>query len=127
MRNKESEIIFQRSRDLCLRVLRMAGHIRESFVSDFILEQLIRASAYIGIYYKASCNAVTPIEAAEKLNLARETAINILFWLELIEGCEMVKADRLVGLKQETEALFEIFSDGLKTSKTGTRRKSMNS
>ena len=123
MKNKESEIIIKRSRDLCLRIFRMAGQIRESFVSDFILEQIIRASAYIGIYYKASCNAVTPVEATEKLNLARETAINILFWLELIEGCEMVKADRLVGLKQETEALFGIFSDGLKTSKTVTRKK----
>jgi four helix bundle protein len=123
MKNKESEIIYQRSKDLSLRILRMAGHIRESFVSDYILEQLIRASARICINYKSSCNAATNPESLEKLDLAREKTINVIFWLELIEGCEMVKADRLVGLKQEVEALFEIFNDGLKTSKRGVRKK----
>ena len=123
MKNKESEIIYRRSKDLCLRVLRMAGSIRESFVSDFILEQLIRATAHIGIYYKASCNAVNSPEAFEKLNDAGESALNTLFWLELIEGCEMVKAERLAGLKQEAGELFVIFNNGLKTSKRGTKKK----
>jgi four helix bundle protein len=123
MDEMEKEIIFNRAKELCLRVIRMSGHLPDTFVSEFIIEQLIRSSAYMGIHYKDTCGTGSIAESTEKLVLAIEKANDVLFWLEIIEGCEMVKADRLVGLKQETEELISAFKKGLKISSGSKSRK----
>lgn len=110
----EKDVIFNRAKELCLRVIRMAVHLPETFVSEFIIEQLTRASAFIGIHYNASCRADSMAEAIEKLKLAIEDAHELLFWFEIIEGSEMIKSERLVALKQETGELILLYEAELK-------------
>jgi four helix bundle protein len=119
----EKEIILNKSKELCLRIIRMVGHLPESHVSEFIAEQVILASAHIGLNYKLACEAGTSAEALVKISLAEEKAHETLFWLEIIEGCELIKPDRLTGLKQETAELIAGLRSGLKTSKIGSRKK----
>lgn len=120
----EKNVIFERAKELCLRVIRMAAFLPETFVSEYIIEQLISTSAYIGIHYSGSSRAGSVADSTEKLKLAIEKANDLLFWFEIIERSEMIKAERLVGLKQESSELISLFEAELKLfSVAKSRRK----
>jgi four helix bundle protein len=102
--------LIKRSQDLVFRIVKMTESLSDEFTSDFFSEKIIRAAASIGIHLMASSRAESKKEEKERLRLSQEGIDQTLFWLELIEDCELVKPEKLVSLKEDYQVMMTMVS-----------------
>jgi four helix bundle protein len=95
--------LIKRSQDLVFRIVKMTESLSDEFTSDFFSEKIIRAAASIGIHLMASSRAESKKEEKEGID-------QTLFWLELIEDCELVKPEKLVSLKEDYQVMMTMVS-----------------
>jgi four helix bundle protein len=83
-------------------------------------QQLIRAASGAAANHRAAQRGRSYAEFRSKLDVALEEADEAQFWLEHIDDCGLVPADRLTALEREAGELVAILT---KASKTASGRK----
>ena len=109
--------ISERIQKFMIRIFRLAEHLQESDLSGIITSNVLESVILINRHYRAACRISNAKEQAEKLNLAAEATDQTLFWLEFVEGCNLINPEKIKNLKTENAELLSILSNNSKTAK----------
>lgn len=104
----------------------MVEKLPKSKGAEVISYQLIKASSSVAANYRAVCRAKSKADFINKLKIVEEEADESLFWLEFIEGLELIHKVLLKELIKEANELVSIFTAALKTSKANYKYKIPN-
>jgi len=109
--------MMDRTKNFTVRIIKMAVHLPETEPSRVIRDQILRSGTSIASNYRAACRSKSQRDFINKLKIVEEEADETLFWLDLIEECELIKPEKLKNLKDENEELLSIIVASLKTAK----------
>ena len=113
----EKTDLTERTKRFSIRIINLTGYLSETFVSRTLSHQLLRSGTSVGANYRAACRSKSRRDFINKLKMVEEETDETLFWLEMIADCELVKPEKIAGLKKEANELLAIFVTSLKTAR----------
>ena len=106
-----------RTKQLAIRVIRLYSALPNTNVAQVLGKQLLRSGTSIGAHYREGCRARSTAEFISKLEGGLQELEETAYWLELLVEGEVVPANRLHSLQQETNELTAIFVTCVKKAK----------
>jgi four helix bundle protein len=106
-----------RTREFALRVVRLVSALPESRIAWRLGDQVLRSGTSVGAHYREAIRARSKAEYAAKLNSGLMELEETVYWLELLEGAELMPGSRLAPLVQEADELTAIFVSLIKKAK----------
>ena len=106
-----SEVLKKRTKSFAINVIGFT----KSLENIVFIKQMIRSSTSVAANYRASCRARSEAEFYSKLSIVLEEADETLFWLEMIEECNVKSKELITPLQIEAEELMKIFAKSRKT------------
>lgn len=110
------EELKKRTKIFGLRVVRLFQTLQSNPEAQNIREQLLRASTPIVCEYCAVCRTKSAAEFAVIIDIVLKEISESLFWLEMLEKTNMVKAGLLTSLIVEAAELTAILTTIRKSS-----------
>jgi four helix bundle protein len=104
-----------RTKQLGVRVIRLAAALPRDRAADVIARQIIRCATSVGANYRAACRAKSTADMIAKLGIVLEEADETLYWLEMIIEVDLLPASRFTDLMQEVNAIVAMTVASLKT------------
>ena len=108
-----------RTREFALRVVRVVAALPDSRVAWRLGDQLLRAGTSVGAHYREAIRARSKAEYVSKLNGGLMELEETVYWLEILEGAELMPHARLSPLVQEADELTAILVSLIKREKGG--------
>lgn len=105
-----------RTKAFALRAIRLFQTLPNKVEAQILGKQLLRASTSVAANYRAACRARSAAEFAAKIGIALEEADESLFWLEMLEDSQIIKAELLINLKQEADEITAVLTSIRKSS-----------
>lgn len=115
------EDIIKRTTNFAIRIVKMADHLPKNETGQVLTNQILRSASSVGANYRAACRSKSKKDFINKLKIVEEEMDETLYWLTLIEECELIRTEKLVQLKLEGSELLAIFVSSLKTAKENLR------
>lgn len=109
-----------RTREFALCVIKLYGALPKRTECQIIGKQILRSGTAVGANYREGLRSRSKSEYAAKLNIGLMEIEETLYWLELLEGSEIVTAPRLDAMKAEIGELTAIFVTLIKKAKAQT-------
>ncbi len=106
-----------RTKQFALRIVRMFVALPKDDVARTLGKQVLRSGTAVAANYREASRARSNAELLAKLGLVEQELDETLLWLELLAEAEVVKADRLLPLIDETEQLLKMTVASMKTLK----------
>ncbi len=114
-----------RTKNLALRIGKLADALPQSRSADIYGKQLIRSSSSVGANYRAVCRAKSQADMINKLKIVEEEADETLYWLEIIIESGLIPENRVSDLMKETDEILSMVVASLRTlRKKQTNRQS---
>jgi len=110
-----SEVLKKRTKSFAINVIGFTKSLDKSLENIVFIKQMIRSSTSVAANYRASCRARSEAEFFSKLSIVLEEADETLFWLEMIEECNIKSKELITPLQIEAEELMKIFAKSRKT------------
>lgn len=107
----------ERTKKFALRIIRLVNNLPNDKVGRTIGGQLLRAGTSIGANYREATRASTKKHFTSILTISLREADETLYWLELLEESETIKAELLAPLKKECDELVAILAASVRTSR----------
>ena len=82
--------------------------------------QLLRSATSVAANYRAVCRARSRAEFISKLGIVVEESDETVFWLEMLEECQVVQKGRTGVLLGEARELLAIFAASQKTARSSS-------
>jgi four helix bundle protein len=98
-----------RTRDYSLRVIRLCAALPSNRTSDVIARQLLKAGTSPGAHFREGLRARSKAEYVAKMNGGLMELEEALYWLEIVEGANLMSAKKLEAIRTETNELIAIF------------------
>jgi four helix bundle protein len=98
-----------RTRDFSLRVIRLCAALPSNRASDVIARQLLKAGTSPGAHFREALRARSKAEYTAKMNGGLMELEETLYWLEIVEGANLLTARRLEAIRIEANELIAIF------------------
>ena len=76
-------------------MIRLVESLPKGRTADVIGRQLLRSGVSVGANYRSACRAKSPADFIAKMGIVEEEADESLFWMEMLIGAKIVKADSL--------------------------------
>ena len=109
MTNEEfAEFFKKKTKDWAIRIIKYLDKIRDSSVMRNIRFQLIKSATSTAANYRAACRGRSNAEFSAKISISLEEADESLFWLEMIEGCEIDNSKELKELQEEANVIVGV-------------------
>lgn len=105
----------ERTKQMALRVIKMAQSLPNNSVGNVIGRQIIRSATSVGANYRAACRAKSTADFIHKLKIVEEEADETHYWLELIAEAELLPQPRLAVLMQEVNEITAMTVASIKT------------
>jgi four helix bundle protein len=99
----------ERTRDFALRVIRVCAALPANRTSDVIARQLLRSGTSPGAHFREALRARSKAEYVAKLNGGLMELEETLYWIEIIEGANLMTAKKLESIAKEANDLIAIF------------------
>ena len=106
-----------RTKQFALRVLRLFVALPNTNVAQVLGKQVLRSGTSVGAHYREGCRARSTAEFICKLEGGLQELEETAYWLELLVEGEVVPADKLKSLQQETDELTAIVVTCVKRAK----------
>ena len=106
-----------RTKQFALRIIRLYGALPNTNVAQVLGKQILRSGTSIGAHYREGCRARSTAEFISKLEGGLQEVDETAYWLDLLAETEVVPADRLCSLQQETDELTAILVTCVKKAK----------
>ena len=107
----------QRTKAYALRIIKVYAALPKNGVAEVLGKQVLRSGRSVGAHYHEACRAKSNADFINKIEGALQELDETLYWLDLIEEAELVRADRLTTLKDETHELISMFVTMVKSVK----------
>jgi four helix bundle protein len=119
MMNDESQSdLKHRTKEFALRIIKLYSALPKSSESQTIGRQVLRSGTSVGAQYREAFRARSSAEFISKMQSALQELDETGYWLELLVEGNLVKAERLQSLQDETNQLTAIFVASIKTAKS---------
>src|SRR5712692_3770096 len=113
----------QRTRSLALRIIRLVESLPSTRTADVIGKQLMRCGTSVGANYRAACRARSRADFAAKMGIVEEEADEVVYWIELLVDCGLLKQSRVDELLAETNEIIAMVVSSIRTARAnGLRR-----
>ena len=99
-----------RSKQMALRVIKLAMSLKKNYVSEIIGRQIVRSATSVAANYRAACKARSKAEFISKLGTVEEEIDETELWLEFITDTGQMKKSRVQSLLEEVRQLMAIFA-----------------
>lgn len=109
------QLFRQRTKQLALRVIRVAQALPNNMIAEIIGRQMIKAGTSVGANYRAACRAKSTADMIAKLQIVEEEADETHYWLELLVEAELMDEARLQPLMQETDEITAMVVTSIRT------------
>jgi len=120
----DEEEFKRRTKQLAIRVIRLADALPGNTPASVIGRQVVRSATSVGANYRAACRAKSRADMVNKLKIVEEEADETLYWLELIIEADLIPETRLTDLVNETDEILAMTIASLKTLRAQSNRKS---
>lgn len=107
--------------NFAIRIIKMTDHLPKTDWGRVLTNQILRSASSVGANYRSACRSKSKKDFINKLKTVEEEMDETLYWLMLIEECELIKSEKLIQLKEEGNELLAIFVTSLKTAKDNLR------
>ena len=109
MTNEEfAEFFKKKTKGWAILVIKYLNKIPDSPVMRNIRFQLIKSATSTAANYRAACRGRSNAEFSSKISISLEEADESLFWLEMIEGCEIDNSIELKELQNEANSIIGV-------------------
>lgn len=115
------EDLIKRTMNFAVRIVKMTDHLPKNDMGEVLSDQILRSATSVGANYRAACRSKSKKDFINKLKIVEEEMDETLYWISLIEECELIKPEKLSQLKAEANELLAIFVTSLKTAKENLR------
>jgi len=99
-----------RTKSFAVRIVKVYRSPPRTADAQVMGKQLLRCGTSVAANYRASCRARSGAEFAARIGIVVEEADETGFWLEMLSDTNIVHAERLKDLLQESNELTAIFS-----------------
>ena len=106
-----------RTKEFAQQVINLCKRLPNTREGRLVGDQLFKAGTAVGANYRAACRARSRAEFVAKLGIVLEEADESLYWLELLDGSNVIKTSLLTPLMSEADELVAIFVTSLNTAK----------
>jgi len=108
----------RRTRKFAVEVTKFIEKQPSGRALNVLCNQLIRTTSSVGANYRSAYRGKSSADLINKIIIVEEEADESLYWLELMEESNLVRAEDLIALKKEADELTAIFTAIGKTAKT---------
>jgi four helix bundle protein len=108
----------KRTKQLALRIIKLINSLPPTTTGQVIGKQILRSGTSVGANYRAACRAKSTADLLHKLAIVEEEADETLYWLELLIEAEIIPAEKLNSLVQETNEITAMIVSSIKTLKS---------
>ena len=105
-----NEDIKDRTKKMSIRIIKMYSKLSKNDEIRVIGKQLLRSSTSVAANFRAACRARSISEYYSKLCICVEESDETLFWIEILQECELIKRDRLKELIVEVTEILKILA-----------------
>ena len=98
----------QKTKQIAITIIKEFSIIPYTEAFSVIRKQIYRSSSSMAANYRARSRARSKAERFSKLSIVIEETNETLFWLEMIEELNFVRAEILVDLKTRTEEIIKV-------------------
>lgn len=110
MESNYNQIFRDRTKKLCISIIRSLSVLPYSDDLSVIRKQIYRSSTSVAANYRAVGRARSENEKFAKLCIVVEEADETQFWLEIIEELEYLNREKLEHLKMECEEIVKVMT-----------------
>jgi four helix bundle protein len=118
MKNNVSTDLRNRAKQFALRILRLYSALPSSAIAQVLGKQLLRSGTSVGAHYREAARARSDAEFISKLEVALQELDETAYWLELLVEGELMPAQMLADLQEETHQLLAILVTCVKNVKS---------
>lgn len=111
------ERIDERTYKFALRVVKLVNSLPLNTTGSVLGKQVLRSATSIGANIEEAYAAVSPKEFSLKMSIALKEARETRYWLRLIKDSELVSANRIDALVQESLEIMLILGKTVATSR----------
>jgi four helix bundle protein len=106
-----------RTKSFALRIIRLYTALPNSNLAQVIGKQVLRCGTSVGAHYREASRARSDAEFISKLEVALQELDEAAYWLELLVESELMTAEKLAELRDETNQLLAILVACVKSVK----------
>src|ERR1700741_4142239 len=110
------EELRHRTKRFAIRIVKLYKALRYRTDAQILGKQLLRCGTAVAANYRAACRARSKAEWIAKIGIVVEEADETVFWLEMLQDCEIVPAKRLTELLAEARELTALFTASRQTA-----------
>ena len=104
--NAARQDLRKRTRDYALRIVKLYGALPNGAIAQVLGKQILRSGTSVGAQYREAARAKSNADFINKIEGALQELDETQYWLELITETNLVKAERMSALQEETEELI---------------------
>jgi four helix bundle protein len=112
-----------RTKQYALRIIRLYSALPRTTEAQVIGKQLLRSGTSVGANYREGFRSRSPAEYISKLETALQELEETHYWMELLIESEVMMADRLRELLQESDELTAILVTCIRKARTTRQSK----
>jgi four helix bundle protein len=110
MNNETPQDLRTRTSEFALRIIKLYVSLPKSTVAQVIGKQVLRSGTSIGAHYREGHRAKSDADIISKFETALQELDETDYWLDLLVKADIVAAQKLESLIQETNELLAIFT-----------------
>ncbi len=122
-RKTEGTELAKRTKAYALRIIRLYGALPKSPEAQVLGKQLLRSGTSVGSQYREGCRSRSIAEFISKLSGALQELDETMYWLELLQDADIVRASRLTSLIDESDQISAMLVASINTAKRRLRQK----
>ena len=111
------DMLFDRTTDFALRVIKMVEALPRSRNADVIGKQVLRSATSVGANYRAARRARSPAEFCAKLGIVEEESDECAYWFELLIKSGLLPEAKLSALVKETDEITAMVVSSIRTAR----------
>lgn len=121
MKSEKTNIV-ERSFKYSLRIIKLYRELEKDSIGRVLGKQLLRSGTSIGANVHEAQGAQSKADFIAKMFIAHKEAYESAYWIRIVEEANLISADRLDDLSNETKQMIKILSSILLTSKQGIKK-----
>ena len=116
----EKDDLRERTKQFALRIIRLYGALPKAIEAQIIGKQALRSGTSVGANYREAFRGRSDAEFIAKMGDCLKELEETAYWLELLVEGNLIPAEKLVALQDETNQLTAIFVTIIKKRKGRT-------